>query len=227
MTGKKPEIAVFAVTREATCAECRVTLHRGSLLRKEGDQLLCMECADMAHLVFLPRGDAALTRRTTKHMPAKFVVLKWSRARKRHERQGILATNSAIERAERECLSDADARRRMRERAAARRETQDAAYQAEFARAVRREFPSCPPAEEEEIAAHACRKYSGRVGRSAAAKRLDPEAVALAVVAHVRHVHTAYDVLLARHDDRQEARRAVQPQVDTILAGWRAPTPRG
>jgi hypothetical protein len=43
------------------------------------------------------------------------------------------------------------------------------------------------------IAEHSCRKYCGRVGRSAAVKALDEEAVRLAVTAHVRHAKSNYD----------------------------------
>jgi hypothetical protein len=42
------------------------------------------------------------------------VVVRWSRSRKRYERQGILAESEAIERAEPECLSDAEVRARHR-----------------------------------------------------------------------------------------------------------------
>ena len=59
-----------------------------------------------------------------------------------------------------------------------------------FARRIGELFPGCPCDDQDLIAEHACRKYSGRVGRSAAAKELDSEAVQLAVRAHVRHVHT-------------------------------------
>ena len=215
----KPEIAVFMVAGGATCDECGNAIPRGSLLRTEGERALCIECADLDHLVFLPRGDTALTRRTTKHMPLKVVVLKWSRARKRHERQGILASEDAIARAEQECLSDEDRRARQRERAAVLRDQQDAAYVAAFAAEIRRSYPGCPEGAEQAIAAHACRKHSGRVGRSAAARELDPEAIRMAVVAHVRHVHTDYDRLLAQHD-REEARRIIRPRVDAVLAAW-------
>lgn len=64
-------------------------------------------------------------------------------------------------------------------------------------------------------------EYSGRVGRSAAAKRLDEDAVQLAVAAHVRHEETAYDELLGRGVERWEARRQVAEQVDSVLARWR------
>jgi hypothetical protein len=53
------------------------------------------------------------------------------------------------------------------------------------------------------------RKYSGRVGRSAAAKRLDPEAIRLATIASVRHRFTDYDLLLLEGVDRGEARARV------------------
>ena len=77
-----------------------------------------------------------------------------------------------------------------------------------------------------QIASHACRKYSGRVGRSAAAKRLDEEAVQLAVVAHVRHDGTRYDELLARGVERRDARERIREDVDRVLsARWRKGLP--
>ena len=94
---------------------------------------------------------------------------------------------------------------------------------AAFARAIRAQFPGCPAGEETVIARHACRKYSGRVGRSAAAKEFDPEAIRLAVAAHVRHVHTNYDELLGEFGDRQSARESVHHQVAAILDRWQSP----
>src|ERR1700738_424196 len=77
---------------------------------------LCLACADLDHLEFLPSGDAAVTRRASKHSKLKAVVLQWSRTRHRYERQGILAETEAIEKAETECLADADRRIRQAER---------------------------------------------------------------------------------------------------------------
>ncbi|HPD17705.1 MAG TPA: DUF2293 domain-containing protein [Planctomycetota bacterium] len=73
------------------------------------------------------------------------------------------------------------------------------------------------------MAEHACLKYSGRVGRSAAAKALDEEAVRLAVAAHVRHTKTSYDQLLARGWDRHDARGEVADQVRSVLSAWEGP----
>jgi len=125
-------------------------------------------------------------------------VLKWSRARKRYERQGLLVEEHAIEQAEQECLADGEVRARRREREAARRAELDQEFVNSFAACVRQLFPRCLAGRETVIAEHACQKYSGRVGRSAAAKALDEEAAGLAVIAHVQHAETDYDALLAQ-----------------------------
>ena len=78
----------------------------------EGDQPLCLRCADLDHLVFLPRGNTALTRRASKHSTLRAVVVQFSRTRKRYERQSVLVEEAALERAEQECLADAEARGR-------------------------------------------------------------------------------------------------------------------
>jgi len=208
------------IRRDSTCAECGEELGPGRLLRLEGDMPLCLACADLDHLEFLPSGDTAVTRRAGRYSRLKAVVVRWSTARKRYERQGILAEPAAIERAEQESLADAEVRVRRQARAAERRELEDAAYIAAFARAVREHYPGCPELEAEDIAAHACRKYSGRVGRTAAAKELAAAAIRLAVTAHVRHVHTNYDELLALSADRLGARLEVSEQVATVLRAW-------
>jgi hypothetical protein len=61
---------------------------------------------------------------------------------------------------------------------------------------------------------------SGRVGRSAAGRARDEEAVRLAVVASVRHQDTPYDELLMSGVDRADARDRVQDKVDAVLEMW-------
>ena len=190
-------------------------------MRLEREKPLCLACADLAHLAFLPSGDAALTRRASKYSKLRAVVVRFSRARNRYERQGVLVDEDALARAEVECLADADARSRARERRAEREATIDARYRTDFAAQIRALYPACPEAESLTIAEHACAKYSGRVGRSAAAKRLEAEAIDLAVRAHVRHVHTRYDELLLDGWDRHEARWEIGTDVDAVLARWR------
>jgi hypothetical protein len=106
----------------------------------------------MDHLVFLPSGEAALTRRAKKASGLSAVVVRWSRTRKRYERQGL--------------------------------------------------------------------RGSGRVGRSAAGRSLDEEALTLAVVASVRHEDTDYDLLLMSGVSRAGARDQIRPAVDRILVSW-------
>lgn len=220
-TVKRKDIVVFLILRDSVCADCGKDLPRGSFLRMEGDRPMCTACADLDHLVFLPRGDAALTRRAAKHSRLSPVVVRFSRSRNRYERQGLLVQEEALERAERECLDDADAREAARARAAGRRMQRDEEYIRAFALAVEEQFPLCPEKTRERISEHACLKHSGRVGRSAAAKRFDPHAIELAVRAHVRHEHTPYDELLGQGGDREEARLLVVSAVDQVITGWR------
>lgn len=218
---KKTDLTVFITLQAAACHECQEELGRHAWIMLDADRnALCLACADLDHLQFLPSGDAALTRRSRKYSSLTAVVLQWSRSRKRYERQGLLVTESAIAQAEEECLADADVRARRREREAERRAELDQQYVTEFAQRIRELYPHCPKAREIEIAEHACRKYSGRVGRSAAAKGLDAQAVRLAVVAHIRHVETRYDELLSRGCDRYTAREIIADDIEAILVRW-------
>jgi len=177
------EIVVFWARSRVTCDGCGEDLGKGALIRLEDRQAFCPDCADLDHLVFLPSGDAALTRRASR-------------------------------------LSGLRAACRLRD--AERRERLDQEYVTRFAGAVRARYPSCPQGEEREMAEHACRQHSGRVGRSAAAKGLDPVAVDLAVRAHVRHACTRYDELLMAGRDRGVARAEVEGEVEAVLARWQS-----
>ena len=218
---RRDEIVVFWIVRDSACAECGEELGKGRFLRIEGARPLCLACADLDHLVFLGRGDAALTRRASRYSVLRAVVVRFSRSRKRYERQGVLVEEEALARAERECLSDAEARQGTRRRAAKRRLELDADYVRTFAHRIAELFPGCPADEQQAIAEHACQKYSGRVGRSAAAKELEPKTVDLAVRAHIRHVHTRYDDILARGVSRHEARALVAEAVAGQVNRWR------
>lgn len=229
MTQKKnkpEELAVFISSREGKCDECDGNLGKGAWITLKGEnrnrKAACLSCADLDHLVFLPSGDMALTRRSRKYSRLSVVVLKWSRPRKRYERQGVLVENEAIEQAGKECKGDAGQREVRRIQAATRRSELDEVYLASFAKRVRELFPGCPAGREKVVAEHACRKYSGRVGRSAAAKELDEKAVRLAVIAHIRHRETDYDELLIGGLERSEARREVLGRVDGVLEKWQA-----
>jgi hypothetical protein len=193
----------------------------GDLLIMDDSGPVCMKCAELDHLVFLPSGDAAVTRRAKAGSRLWAVVVRFSRSRRRYERQGLLVEEDALERAEAACLADEEARARRREREAARRAEHDLDLQERMASKIRRLFPGCPPQRAEHIARHAAERGSGRVGRTAAGQALDPHAIELAVIASVRHEDTRYDELLMSGADRDAARAQVRDDVDATLEAWR------
>lgn len=58
--GKPADLVVILPLKDWTCAGCGGT---GDFLKMEDPGPLCLTCADLDHLIFLPSGDAALTRR--------------------------------------------------------------------------------------------------------------------------------------------------------------------
>src|SRR5207302_10394201 len=146
---------------------------------------------------------------------------RFSRSRKRYERQGILVAEEALARAEEECLDDAELRERRRQVQSERRAELDAEYVRKFREEIRVHYPNAPANAPAAIAAHACQVHSNRIGRTAGAKDFDPEAIDLAVQAYVRHRHTKYDELLASGADRLDARAQVRAAIDDVLARWR------
>jgi hypothetical protein len=214
---------VFQNLRESRCSECGAEIESGSFLSMEQEQPLCIQCAGLDVLEFLPSGDAALTRRASRYSAKVAVVVRFSRSRGRYERQGILVETAALEKAEQECLEDADERALARARGAERRRKQDAELAAQMTNEIAKLFPGCPPKEVAEIAAHTARRGSGRVGRTEAGRKLEESALTLAVVAAIRHKHTRYDELLAGGTDRVTARERIAAVAEEILAKWRNP----
>src|SRR6516225_5438184 len=162
------DLVVFDILRESKCADCGKELLGGDFLFVEGERPLCLICADLDHLVYLPRGDTALTRRAKKHSALSAVVVRFSRARSRYERQGVLVEELALERAEAECFEDADHRAARQERDKERRSQQDRDHILRLTAAIRELFPGCPEREAHAVAEHTGARGSGRVGRTVA-----------------------------------------------------------
>jgi len=215
---RPPDLVVVAPLKEWTCATCGGT---GDLLLMEDDAPLCMACADLDHLTYLPAGDTALTRRARKASRLAAVVVRFSRSRQRYERQGLLVEEQALAEAEASLLADEDARARRRARDEERRRDTDSELAERLAEGIRQLFPGCPPERAAAIAARAAVRGSGRIGRTAAGRRLDEQAIELAVVASVRHHDTDYDALLMAAVPRSEARAQVRSQLAATLDGWR------
>jgi hypothetical protein len=81
------------------------------------------------------------------------VVVRFSRTRKRYERQGVLVQPEALEKAEEECLADADLRAARQARDAERREAEDSELAVQMAEKIRALFPGVPAQEANRIAA--------------------------------------------------------------------------
>lgn len=96
---KSNEPVVYIIVSESKCSQCNKEMTKGSFLMMDADNPYCVACTSYKDLVFLPSGDALLTRRAKKYSNQSVVVVKFSRARKRYERQGLLVTEAALQRA--------------------------------------------------------------------------------------------------------------------------------
>src|SRR2546430_7796964 len=141
--------------QDPKCSDCREELPKGSFLTMENGGSICLECADLDHLEYLPRGNAALTRRSGKYSALRAVVVRFSRSRGRYERQGLLVEPAALEKSENECLADKELRERRRERDAERRSLQDASLIDRITERILALYPRCPA---KEIGRASCRE---------------------------------------------------------------------
>jgi hypothetical protein len=99
-SSRAPELVVIQpLNREWTCHRCGGT---GGLLIMENPGPACLRCLGLDDLEFLPAGNALLTRRAKAKSTRHAVVVRFSRARRRYERQGLLVVPQALAAAERE-----------------------------------------------------------------------------------------------------------------------------
>ena len=97
---RAPELVVIRpLNREWTCHRCGGT---GDLLVMENPGPACLRCVGLDDLEFLPAGDALLTRRAKAKSARSAVVVRFSRSRRRYERQGLLVEAEALTDAQRD-----------------------------------------------------------------------------------------------------------------------------
>ncbi|RII21407.1 hypothetical protein CUC08_Gglean000569 [Alternaria sp. MG1] len=94
----------------------------------------------------------------------------------------------------------------------------DATDIAKAAAEVDVQFPKIPAAAKETVLRHGFKKHSGRVGRTSSLPL--SRKVLLAVIAHVRHMHTDYDTLLERGKSREIARKTTRKGIETVIQRW-------
>ncbi len=92
-------VAVQPLNSSWTCCRCGGT---GALLMMEDTGPACLRCVGLGDLEFLPAGDALLTRRAKAKSERYAVVVRFSRSRRRYERQGLLVDPQALAEARRE-----------------------------------------------------------------------------------------------------------------------------
>ena len=97
---RPPELVVISPNnRDWKCHRCGGAT--GFLIMEDAGPA-CMNCVGLGDLVFLPAGDAKLTRLAKAKSARVAVVVRFSRSRKRYERQGLLVEEAALREAESE-----------------------------------------------------------------------------------------------------------------------------
>ncbi|MFB9266887.1 hypothetical protein ACFFWD_27620 [Bradyrhizobium erythrophlei] len=92
--GRAPELVVAQpLHAEWICHRCGGT---GDLLMMETPGPVCLRCVGLDDLKYLPAGDALLTRRAKAKSTRYAVVVRFSRTRRRYERQGLLVEPQAL-----------------------------------------------------------------------------------------------------------------------------------
>jgi hypothetical protein len=91
---RPPElVVVLPLNKEWVCHRCG---NSGDLLMMENAGPACLRCAGLDDLEYLPAGDALLTRRAKSKSSRHAVVVRFSRTRRRYERQGLLVEPQAL-----------------------------------------------------------------------------------------------------------------------------------
>lgn len=97
---RPPELVVIQPLNTAwTCHRCGAT---GGLLVMENPGPACLRCVGLGDLEFLPAGAPLLTRRVKAKSARSAVVVRFSRSRRRYERQGLLVEPRTLADVERE-----------------------------------------------------------------------------------------------------------------------------
>jgi hypothetical protein len=99
-SNRAPDLVVIQpLNTEWTCHRCGGT---GGLLVMENPGPACLRCVGLDDLEFQSAGDALLTRRVKAKSARSAVVVRFSRSRKRYERQGLLVEARALAEVQRE-----------------------------------------------------------------------------------------------------------------------------
>jgi hypothetical protein len=97
---RAPELVVVQPRKsDWACQRCGGS---GDFLMMENPGPVCLRCMGLDDLEFLPAGDALLSRRVKSKSTRFAVVVRFSRSRRRYERQGLLVEPQALSDVQRE-----------------------------------------------------------------------------------------------------------------------------
>src|SRR5438874_13715532 len=88
--GRSKDLVVFEILRDSKWTDCDEGIWKGEFLFLDGEQALCLSCADLDHLEYLPRGDPALTLHATRYTGLLTLDVRFSQVRGAYQRQGVL-----------------------------------------------------------------------------------------------------------------------------------------
>ncbi|OJI97196.1 hypothetical protein ASPVEDRAFT_119655 [Aspergillus versicolor CBS 583.65] len=164
-----------------------------------------------ADYVFVPRGDVYVTRncRSKTKESQRLVYKVYDNTGKRS--QGIRVPADVYT----TVLQSAQETAESRAGAVKLRDQKDLAQSREL---LCKQFPLMPVGSLDVILHHAFLKGSGRVGRTTTTS--DERKAILAVEAHIRHMHTPYEILLRQGKSRDDARKEVWEMVQAIRMAW-------
>jgi hypothetical protein len=95
-------VVVQPLKSDWTCHRCGGS---GDLLMMENSGPACLRCLGLDDLEFLPAGDALLSRRVKAKSTRFAVVVRFSRSRRRYERQGLLVEPQALAEVQRDLVA--------------------------------------------------------------------------------------------------------------------------
>src|SRR5437868_10168595 len=99
---RAPDLVVIRpLNNEWTCHRCSGPC---DLLVMENPGPACVRCVGLGDLEFLPAGDALLTRRAKAKSARSAVVVRFSKSRRRYERQGLLVEPAALAEARKDVM---------------------------------------------------------------------------------------------------------------------------
>ncbi|XXG99685.1 peptide transporter ptr2 [Hypoxylon texense] len=175
-----------------------------------GDTVVSIYTPLPRRYIFVPKGNAYITgncRKKTRGEGRKVYVVHNSK----HQPMGIRVPYAIYE-------SVLEKHNETQESRAKAVEKKDNKVKADFRASITSQFPEIPEGELTRIVEHATRKYSRRVGRTGT---LDlAKKAQLAVRAHIRHLHTEYDKILADGALRDDARSRIYKKVEDVAMKW-------